>query len=240
MVVRHHLPNRPFRHFTVDEYEQMVAVGILTEYHPVELMHGVVTYRADHEPPQSPGEPPLVPYHFTVDEYHRLIDAGILGEDERVELINGEIVCQMPIGDRHAGCVNRLNRLFNTRAGGQALVSVQNPVQLVGSEPQPDVALLVPRADDYASGKPHPADVLLLIEVADSSFETDRDTKGLLYAQNGIPEYWVVDLNGDSVLVYRGPRPDGTWAAAETRRRGDTLTVAALPGVAVAVADILP
>jgi Uma2 family endonuclease len=80
----------------------------------------------------------------------------------------------------------------------------------------------------------------LIVEVADSSLTYDRDVKGPLYAQNGIPEYWVVDLNSDSVLVYRGPRPDGTWATAETRRRGDTLTVAALPGVSVAVADILP
>src|SRR5206468_3297312 len=137
--------------------------------------------------------PILQPYRFTVEEYHRMIDAGILHEDERVELIHGELVCSMPIGDRHAGCVNRLNRLFNQRCANSALVAVQNPVVLTDSEPQPDIAVLVPRADDYTTSKPRPPEVFLLIEVADSSFDDDHDVKGPLYARNAIPEYWIVN-----------------------------------------------
>src|SRR4051794_25522359 len=126
MVVKCVFPDRRFRRFSVDEYEQMVDAGILNKNHHVELMRGVVTYHADYKPPQITGASLLVPYRFTVDEYHRLIDAGILGEDERVELIDGEIVCQMPIGDRHSGTVNRLNRVLNGLVGGRALVIIQN------------------------------------------------------------------------------------------------------------------
>jgi Uma2 family endonuclease len=120
------------------------------------------------------------------------------------------------------------------------MMSVGDPIRLADSEPQPDFVLLIPRADFYASGKPVPADDYLIVEVADSSFDHDRDVKGPLYARNGIVEYWIINLNDDTVHVHRGPRPDGTYASVEQHTRGATLTVAALPGVAVAVADILP
>jgi Uma2 family endonuclease len=184
--------------------------------------------------PKSPAQ------RITVDEYDRMIADGTFAEDDRVELIHGEIVPKMPIGDSHSACVDRLNFRFNLAVAGRALVRVQNPVILTDSEPEPDVSLAHFRPDFYQTGRPRPADVLLIIEVADSTPDRDRDVKGPLYANNGIPEYWIVDLNTDTVLVYRGPQPDGTWAITETRRRGDTLTITALPGVAVAVADILP
>lgn len=107
---------------------------------------------------------------FTVAEYHRMAEAGILGEDDRVELIEGEIVGMTPISSRHAGQVNRLVRLFTQRLGGRAILSVQNPIRLgEHSEPQPDVALLRPRPDFYATAHPGSEDVLLVIEVADLS-----------------------------------------------------------------------
>jgi Uma2 family endonuclease len=183
---------------------------------------------------------PFAGRRLTVAEYHALIDAGALTEDDRVELIRGQLVPKMPIGDSHAACVDRLNRLFNRRTDDTVLVRSQNPVVLADSEPEPDLSLVRFRPDYYASGKPTPADTLLVIEVADTSLERDRDEKGPIYAENGIPEYWIVDLNSDTVLVHRGPRPDGAWGQVTTHSRGDTLTVAALPGVAVAVADLLP
>ena len=100
--------------------------------------------------------------------------------------------------------------------------------------------MLVPRADDYTTSKPRPREVFLLIEVADSSFDDDHDVKGPLYARNAIPEYWIVNLNDDTVHVFRDPKPDGTWGSTQQLVRGGTLTVAALPGVSFAVNDILP
>src|SRR5262245_37141744 len=107
---------------------------------------------------------------FTVDEYYQMAQAGILHEDDRVELIEGEIIETAAIGSRHAACVDRLNQLFSGRVAGRAIVRVQNPIRLSQrSEPQPDLALLRPRADFYATGHPGPQDVLLVVEVADTS-----------------------------------------------------------------------
>jgi Uma2 family endonuclease len=144
---------------------------------------------------------------FTVAEYHKMAEAGILSEDDRVELLEGEIVAMSPIGSRHAGLVNRLNRLFSQRAGDQVVVSVQNPVRLGGySEPQPDLALLRPRADFYTSSHPGPEDVLLAVEVAETSAAVDREVKVPLYARFGVPEVWLVDLAGGPRWRYSGSR----------------------------------
>jgi Uma2 family endonuclease len=116
----------------------------------------------------------LVKRQFTIHEYHKMPEAGILKESERVELIRGEIVKMSPIGRFHAACVNRLNQLFSQKLGTRAIVAVQNPVELDDySEPQPDIALLEPRSDFYASGHPKPADIFLVIEVADSTIKGD-------------------------------------------------------------------
>lgn len=121
----------------------------------------------------------LTTRRFNVHEYHRMAEAGILDPTERVELIEGEIVRMAVIGSRHASCVKRLNRLLTPLVGDRALVQIQDPVRLSEiSEPEPDVALLRPRADDYASAHPGPADVLLLIEVADTTEGLDRTVKG--------------------------------------------------------------
>jgi Uma2 family endonuclease len=168
-----------------------------------------------------------------------MIQVGILDENDRVELIRGQLVAKMSIGDEHAARVKRLNRQITISAGARAIVGVQDPVRLADSVPEPDISLLRPRADFYASGSPTPADVFLIVEVADSSLDYDRDVKGPLYAENGIAEYWIANLVDRCLEVHRQPRPDGTYAAVQTLRPGDTTDVVALPGVTVAVADIL-
>src|SRR5919108_6402376 len=141
---------------------------------------------------------------FTVEEYHRMAEVGIFQPDERVELIEGEIVKMAPIGPRHAGCVINLNRLFVTRLGDRAVVSPGNPVVIEPrSEPQPDLLLLRPRAVSYSREHATPEDVLLAVEVADTTARFDRIVKARLYARARISEYWLVDVNEASVDVFR-------------------------------------
>jgi len=178
-------------------------------------------------------------HRFTVTDYHRMAEVGILGEDSRVELIRGQIVDMAPIGAPHLGMVNRLTRLLPALLEGRGVLSVQNPVRLDdGSEPEPDVAVLKPRADDYETATPSPADVLLVIEVSDSTLRDDRDVKVPLYAESGISECWLVDLGDRSVEVYRQPL-GGRYA--EVRRVGPDgiLDIAALPGTSLSAADLL-
>ncbi len=176
---------------------------------------------------------------FTVEEYHRLAEAGILTEDDRVELIEGELVKMSPIGSRHAACVRRLADWFFTHHGHRFLVSVQDPISLGPySEPQPDLALLRPRADFYASAHPGPSDVLLVIEVAESSADYDREHKLPLYGRAGIPEAWVVDLSRGEVVVGRDPSPEG-YRTVRIARRGETLSPLAFPDLALPVEEIL-
>ncbi|MGH2460991.1 MAG: Uma2 family endonuclease [Chloroflexota bacterium] len=176
---------------------------------------------------------------FTVSEYYRIAEAGILTEDDRVELIGGEIIQMSPIGRLHAGIVNRLNYLFFKQFGEVAQVSVQNPVHLDEySEPQPDLTLLVPRPDFYASGHPGPGDVLLLVEVADSSLEYDQIVKARLYARAGVREVWLLDLNQGVVTVFRDPTANG-YQTIRALGRGESIGALAFPGRELAVAEIL-
>jgi Uma2 family endonuclease len=177
---------------------------------------------------------------FTVGEYYRMAEAGILRPDERVELIEGEIITMAAIGSRHSATVMRLTRVFSREIGDRTLVLVQGPVRLSDlSEPEPDVALLRPRPDDYASAHPGPDDVLLIVEVADTTVAFDRGTKVRLYAAAGIPEYWIVDLAGDRIEVYREPGAVG-YRDVSRLRRDDTLSAAAFPELQIAVGAILP
>jgi Uma2 family endonuclease len=176
---------------------------------------------------------------FTVDEYYTMADAGILTEDDRVELIEGEIVQMAAIGSLHAACVDRLNRLLVQQAGEAALVRVQNPVRLSDlSEPQPDLALLRPRTDYYAAGHPGPSDTLLIIEVAHSTLAYDREIKVPLYAVSGIPETWVVDLEGGEVRVYREATKHG-YDVVISLLPGALLSPQLVPQITVAVADLV-
>ncbi|MBI4493890.1 MAG: Uma2 family endonuclease [Chloroflexi bacterium] len=176
---------------------------------------------------------------FTVADYHRMARAGILNEDDRVELIDGEVIEMPPLGPRHAGCVNHLTRLFVQALGEAAVVTIQNPVRLgQHDEPQPDVAILRPRADFYASRHPCPEDVFLLVEVAETSASLDRRLKLPRYAGSNIPEVWLVDLKQQTITAYRDPSPSG-YRAAGIVRRGEQLAPAAFPDRVFAVAELL-
>lgn len=178
-------------------------------------------------------------YTFSVEEWHQMGEAGLFHENPRVELLDGEVIQMSPIGNRHLACVNRLNRLLVVAVGDQAIVSVQNPVRLGDySEPQPDLTLLLPRADFYAGATPGARDTLLLVEVSDTSLAWDRDKKAPRYAAAGIPTVWIVNLAADEVLVLSGPGAVG-YRDLHHAQRGETLEVAGLPGVAVNVDDML-
>jgi Uma2 family endonuclease len=181
----------------------------------------------------------VVRHRFSVDDYHRMAQAGILDEDDRVELIDGEIVQMAPIGRRHAAQVARLEDMLHGSVRGRAIVWTQNPLRLgERSEVQPDLALLVPRADYYASRVPGPEDVLLVVEVADSSAEYDRQVKAPLYARHGIGELWLIDLERGQVEVCRRPGPEG-YAEVVVAGPGDVLSPLALPDVSLPVAEML-
>ena len=177
--------------------------------------------------------------YFNVAEYYRMGEAGILSEDDRVELIEGEIIEMSPIGSRHSACVNRLNMLLHRQTGQDVIVSVQNPIRLDDySEPQPDVALIRAREDFYAERHPTASDVLIVIEVADTSVEYDRDVKVPLYARAGIPEIWLVDLPDDSIETYAGLH-DGAYSEFRRAKRGESIVSWTIPALTLGVDTIL-
>ena len=167
-----------------------------------------------------------------------MAEVGILRDDDRLELIKGEIVEMSPIGRRHKAFVGNLNQLLAVRLAGRAVVWMQNPIVLADdTEPQPDVAVLRRRALPYKDRDASAEDVLLLIEVAETSLAYDRSTKLLLYADAGIPEYWVVDGTGEAIDIYRPPGPEGY--RDQTRVTGTaTLTLPAVPDVALTTTEI--
>jgi Uma2 family endonuclease len=149
-------------------------------------------------------------HRLDVGAYYKMAEAGILMPSDRVELIGGEIFDMTPIGSARARKTNRLNRLFaRAAADGLALVSVQSPLRLDAyNEPEPDLMLLRPREDDYQDRHPGVGDVLLLVELSESSLAYDRGTKLALFAKFGVPEVWIVDLLGVAIEVYREPAGD--------------------------------
>ncbi len=175
---------------------------------------------------------------FTVDEYHQLGATGVLAPDERVELIDGEIIQMPPIGKIHAGLVGRLLRLLQGQAPGSFALWVQNPVTLPPrSEPQPDLMLLRPRGDDYLGGLPEAADVLLAIEVADTTLAYDRDVKIPLYARQGIAEAWLLNASARRLEMHRDPGADGYRTVLHPDRDA-VVSPGALPQVRIAIAEL--
>jgi Uma2 family endonuclease len=156
-------------------------------------------------------EPVVLQRHrITVDEYYRMAETGILGPESRVELIEGEIIDMAAIGTRHYATVNRLNRLLFRAVGDSAIVSVQNPLRLGRyDEPQPDLVLLKPRADDYICVPYTAEDTLLVVEVADSSIAYDMKLKARLYASRGVAHYWVADVANSRLIVHAQPSTEG-------------------------------
>ena len=184
---------------------------------------------------------PSVPtrHRLDVDAYYRMAEVGLFPEPRRVELIEGDVIDMVPIGSRHASRTNRLMRFFaQAAADGSVSLTVRMPLRLdAWNEPQPDLMLLRPRSDDYADRHPSAADVLLLVEVSDSSLAYDRNTKLALYARFGVPEVWIVDIPGGALEVYRAPE-DGAYAHRERLTAG-RLSPGLVPELAIDVAALL-
>lgn len=192
-------------------------------------------------PPQpAPPQPDWVPRRrLTVRDYHAMGEAGILRREDRVELIEGELIAMSPVGVPHAAQLLVMSELLAPQLVGRAVVAMQNPIRLGDfSEPEPDIALVRPPGRRYVDALPVPADVFLLIEISDTTLRYDSTVKAALYAKHGIVEYWIIDIAGHAVLVHRAPTAEGY---AETRRAtaGETLEPLALPGLRLAVADML-
>jgi Uma2 family endonuclease len=178
-------------------------------------------------------------HRFTVKDYYRMAETGVLPPDARVELLDGEIHDMSPIGPFHGGVTKRLNQLLARLSRGRWIVAVQDPVHLdERSEPQPDVMLLKPAADDYANRHPQAAEVLLLIEVADTSLDHDREEKLPAYGRAGVSEVWIINLIERTVEVYREPHFTG-YGLKTTLRVGDQARPQAFSDVAVDVAELL-
>ncbi len=179
----------------------------------------------------------LTRHRLTVDEYHRMGEAGIFGEDDRVELIDGELIDMTPIGSRHAYVVDLINRLFTKEASQDRLVRVQNPIQLGEyGEPEPDLAVV--RNAAYFDRHPQAADVLLIIEVSETSLNYDKSIKVPYYARYEIPEVWIIDLDGKRITVNRKPLSNGSMYESITACSKGFLVSERIPEVELKVDDL--
>jgi len=235
--------------FDVDAYSRLREMGILPADAHVELIEGEVMDMtqidsADHHGAaeglglNAAADSWLPRHRFDVDAFHRMSETGILAPDARVELIHGEMLDMAPIGSRHAAVVNRLNSCLVKAFGAHGIVSVQHPLRLDGySLPQPDVAVLKPRADFYETRHPTAEDVLLVVEVSDTTLRYDRQIKVPLYAARGVTELWLIDVAGKQVLVMREPLR-GQYRSSTVNNSG-MLQIAALPQLSIDVAWLL-
>jgi len=177
-------------------------------------------------------------HRITVHDYHRMGEIGVFAPDARVELIEGEIIDMAPIGKDHQSVVDQLTRALVMTVGDRAIVRVQGSVRLSQwSEPEPDVVLLKSRLDFYRGEFALGTDTLLVIEVSDTTLRYDRDVKVPLYARHSVPEAWVVDVNGDALLVY-GDLRDGKYERHVALDRPHSAPLTQLPGVTLDVAAL--
>ncbi|KPJ88404.1 MAG: hypothetical protein AMJ53_16870 [Gammaproteobacteria bacterium SG8_11] len=175
---------------------------------------------------------------LTVDEYHRMGETGILKQQDRVELIQGEIVDMAPIGSKHAGTVLYLSKALNKILDEKADVYGQSPIVLNNlNEPEPDIVLLKPRDDDYRNALPKSEDILLIIEVAESSLQYDREIKIPLYAKYGIPEVWLVDLENNQLTTYSSPKND-QYEKVKTITTYSQIAIQQIPGIKINLAKL--
>lgn len=178
-------------------------------------------------------------YPISRDQYHLLGEVGFFGEKDRVELLNGELILMSPIGLRHTKAMRRLGRIFNQRLGDLCMVDYQDPVILSEtSEPQPDLLLLRPDIDE-SDELPLPQDVLLVVEIADSSLGYDRGVKLQAYAAAGMREVWILNLREDILESYRAPA-GGSFTEKRLCHPGEKISVQALPGVEFGIEELLP
>ena len=216
------------RRFTVDEYFAMGEAGILTKGDGIELLDGQLFCKYDGSRRR-----------FSVEEYYKMAEAGILAPDERVELLAGEIIKMAAIGNRHAFCVRWLNKTMTLALGDTAILDTQNQLWLdARNQPQPDLMVLRWRDDGYRE-LPGPDDVLLVIEVSDTTAGFDRRHKTPMYATFGIPEVWLWDINARQVAVYGEPIAGG-YARMRAGGPDGTLSPATLPDVVISVGEVMP
>lgn len=176
---------------------------------------------------------------ISVELYHYMAEKGMFEPDERVELIDGEIFTMSPIGSLHVRCVNFLNEFLISKLAGQYLVSVQNPiVSSSDTEPEPDLTILRRTADLYRDQLPTGSDTLIVIEVADTTANFDRNRKFPKYAQAGIPEAWLIDLKRDVVEIHSDPGPNG-YGVVQTLRRGERVASKRIETIELSVDEIL-
>ena len=222
------------RLFDADEYFAMRDAGIFAEDEYLELIGGEILFR--HPEVGGPERRP-----FTNAEYHELAEIGVLVPDERVQLIAGDIIVMSPVGNPHATCVTFISdELYILRQTERACIRTQNPLVMDdNSEPEPDAMLLAWREDGYAFRAPHPEDVLLLVEVSDSTLEYDRDVKMSLYAAAGVPEAWLVNLRDGWIESNTQPTADG-YRLTRRYAPGDTIAPQAFPDLAIPVERIIP
>ena len=214
---------QPYR-FSEQQLARMTEAGIVPQLGTV-LVDGVPYWAG-------------APYRFSRAAYYRLGELGILGKRDRVERIEGEIIEMAPAGSSHSACVSRLNQFLTPRVGNR-IVRSENPLVLPQEiDPEPDLAVVRARADHYEDAHPAAEDALLVIEVADSSRRFDISQKATWYAEAGIPEYWMVDLTRDTVVVHRNPVA-GAYCDVRLYGRGESLTSDALEGLQVPIDVIL-
>jgi Uma2 family endonuclease len=184
-------------------------------------------------------EPASTKHLISVEDYHKMGEAGLFESGARIELIDGELFDMTPIGTQHASTVTRLTDILTDGLRGKAIISVQNPIVLgAQSEPQPDLAVLEKKKDYYASAHPRPGDILLLIEVADTTASRDREIKVPLYARHGIPEVWLIDLEQKRLEVYHGPKA-GEYRHVDIYRK-EQVSPKGLPDVKIDLNELLP
>ena len=223
------------RLFDADEYFAMRDAGIFAEDEYLELIGGEILFR--HPEVGGPERRP-----FTNAEYHALAEAGVLGPDERVQLVAGDIIVMSPVGNPHAECVDLIDDAFTPLrlVPARARIRVQGPMVMPDySEPEPDLMLLKLKEGGYISGHPRPEDVLLLVEVSDSTLRYDRDVKMSLYAAAGVPEAWLVNLREDWIESNTQPSADG-YRVTRRYELGDTIAPQAFPDLAIPVERIIP
>jgi Uma2 family endonuclease len=185
------------------------------------------------------GAPLTIPRRaLTVEQFQKMAEVGILKDDDRVELIEGELIEMAPIGPALAYRVHETCELLRRLVGDRAIVWSQNPIALpTKNQPQPDIALLAPPSAKYRSALPTAADVLLIIEVADSSLAYDRDVKTKIYAAHGIPEMWIQDVQSATLWVYRDPIGD-SYSRIISLQKSDSVSLAKLAEAPISVGDL--
>jgi Uma2 family endonuclease len=234
--------------FTVSEYHRLAELGVLDWQESLELIDGYIVHKGWRAP--SPLRPVAVPKwsclrRFTVPEYHAMLAAGILVSGDPVELIDGYLVEKMSRNPPHDSAIDLFRAAIAPFFRPGTLLRSQQAVTLLDSEPEPDFALVRGGPRSFARQHPRPADILLIAEVADSSLPIDRGLKGVAYARNGLPVYWIVNLEESQVEVYTDPDPAALPPAYRTRTDycpGDTVPVVldSQPAGGIAVSDLIP